>query len=79
VNDLKTDVYGNGHKGIKADVTKLKTDVQTLQSCKNKAKSFMAGIASPVIAALIVAFIFFLLNLYFQQKFDRAITEIQKT
>jgi glycosylphosphatidylinositol transamidase (GPIT) subunit GPI8 len=79
INDVKNDLYGNGNQGIKTDVGDLKKDVKRIKECKSEVKGFFEKITAPVIAALIVAFIFFMLNLYSQSKFEKAIGEMQKT
>lgn len=68
INDLKHDLWGNDKPGLKADVADLQRDVRYLKGCKN----FFRELAKPVIAALLVAVIFWAMQAYARQSIDQS-------
>lgn len=60
VNDLKNDIWGNKNPGIKADVRDLKKDMKAVKGVGG----WLKDLGRMIIAALIIAFIFWMLSMY---------------
>ncbi len=62
ISKIAVEIWGNGKAGLKADVTKLKNDMQTNKKVREGLHGFLRDLAKPVLAALLVAAIFWMFN-----------------